>query len=102
MKKTHTSIPALPPLPPLDSLKVAVIAARAGSFTAAAEALDLTHGAVSRRIASVENWLGTPLFERGGRGVSLTPAGSRLVRTAEQAIEAIAACAEQWRPHRGM
>jgi len=101
--KTHSS-PALPlpALPPLDSLKVAVIAARAGSFTAAAESLNLTHGAVSRRIRAVENWLGTPLFERAGRGVSLTPEGLRLVRTAEQAIDAIAACAEQWRPHRGM
>lgn len=99
MRKDHISLPALPPL---DSLKVAVVAAQAGSFTAAAESLGLTHGAVSRRIASVENWLGTPLFERAGRGVTLTPAGARLVRTAEQAIDQIAACAEQWRPHRGL
>ena len=40
-------------------------------------ASELTHGAVSRRIASAENWLGTPLFERAGLGVSLTPAGCR-------------------------
>jgi DNA-binding transcriptional LysR family regulator len=86
----------------MDSLKVAVVAARAGSFTAAAEALGLTHGAVSRRVRSVENWLGTPLFERAGRGVALTPEGLRLVRTAEQAFEAIARCADQWRPHRGV
>lgn len=86
----------------MDSLKVAVVAARAGSFAAAAEALGLTHGAVSRRVRSVENWLGTPLFERAGRGVALTPEGLRLVRTAEQAFDAIARCADQWRPHRGV
>jgi LysR family glycine cleavage system transcriptional activator len=91
-----------PSSPPMDSLKVAVVAARTGSFTAAAEALGLTHGAVSRRVRSVENWLGTPLFERAGRGVALTPEGLRLVRTAEQAFDAIARCADQWRPHRGV
>jgi LysR family glycine cleavage system transcriptional activator len=101
--KTHSiAATPLPALPPLDSLKVAVLAARAGSFTAAADALGLTHGAVSRRVRSVESWLGTPLFERAGRGVTLTPAGLRLMRTAEQAIDAIARCAEQWRPHRGV
>lgn len=103
MKKTHnTAVVATPPSPPMDSLKVAVVAARAGSFTAAADALGLTHGAVSRRVRSVENWLGTPLFERAGRGVALTPEGLRLVRTAEQAFDAIARCADQWRPHRGV
>lgn len=103
MTKTHTTavLPARAS-PPLDSLQVAVVAARAGSFTAAAEALGLTHGAVSRRVRSVENWLGTPLFERAGRGVALTPEGLRLVRTAEQSFDAIARCADQWRPHRGV
>jgi len=101
--KTHkTAAPPLPSQPPLDSLRVAVAAARAGSFTAAAEALGLTHGAVSRRVRAVENWLGTPLFERAGRGVALTPEGLRLVRTAEQSFDAIARCADQWRPHRGV
>lgn len=103
MRKTHSSGQApLPPAPPLDSLQVAVVAARAGSFTAAAEALGLTHGAVSRRVRAVEHWLGTPLFERAGRGVALTPEGLRLVRTAEQSFDAISRCADQWRPHRGV
>lgn len=104
MKKTHTPPDPLPApvLPPLDALKVAVIAARAGSFSAAAQSLGLTHGAVSRRVASVESWLGVPLFMRAGRGVTVTPEGQRLLRTTEQALDAIGRCAEQWRPHRGM
>jgi LysR family glycine cleavage system transcriptional activator len=101
VKKPHSSA-SLPTLPPLDSLRVAVTAARAGSFTAAAETLGLTHGAVSRRVAAVENWLGTPLFSRAGRGVTLTPEGQRVLRTAEQAMDTISRSAEQWRPHRGV
>jgi DNA-binding transcriptional LysR family regulator len=93
---------SLPPLPPLDGLIATVVAAGRGSFTAAADELGLTHSAVSRRIQAVEVWLGTALFERHGRGVRLTPAGQRFVRTVEQAFGAIGRAAEQWRPHRGV
>lgn len=93
---------SLPALPPLDGLVAMIAAARSGSFSAAAEELGLTHGAVSRRIRAVEVWLGTELFERHGRGVRLTPAGARFVRTVEQAFGSISCAAEQWRPHGGV
>jgi LysR family transcriptional regulator, glycine cleavage system transcriptional activator len=93
---------SLPPLPPLDGLVAIVAAASGGSFTAAADDLGLSHSAVSRRIQAVEVWLGTALFERHGRGVRLTPAGERFVRTLEQSFGAIGRQAEQWRPHRGV
>src|SRR5690242_2953384 len=48
--------------PPLASLEAVCIVAREGSFSAAAQACGVTHGAISRRIAAVENWLGYPLF----------------------------------------
>jgi DNA-binding transcriptional LysR family regulator len=71
-------------LPPLDTLRSFEAAARAGSFSAAAEALNVTHGAVSRQIAKLEHWVGWRLFERHGRGISLTPDGQRLfIRTLE-------------------
>jgi DNA-binding transcriptional LysR family regulator len=92
----------LPALPPLDGLVAMIAAAGAGSFTAAAEELGLTHSAVSRRIRAVEVWLGTPLFERHGRGVRLTPAGHRFARTVDQSFDSIIRAAEQWRPHRGV
>lgn len=88
------------PLPPLDGLTAVLAAIRAGSFTAAAEELGLTHGAVSRRIQSVERWLGTPLFERHARGVRATPAGQRFAREVEQALATISQSAERWRPRR--
>ncbi len=67
-----------------------------GSFSRAAERLYLSQPAVSQHIHSLESSLGTRLFERGRRGVQLTPAGEmlhdytrcimRLVAEAEGAI----------------
>ena len=49
---------------PLETLRAFDAAARTGSFSAAAEKLNLTHGAVSRQIAKLEDWLGLKVFER--------------------------------------
>ncbi|SEF27934.1 LysR substrate-binding domain-containing protein [Variovorax sp. NFACC27] len=54
-------------LPPLNALRVFETAARAESFTAAASELNITHGAVSRQIKSLEERLGQQLFLRQGR-----------------------------------
>lgn len=92
---------SLSSLPPLDGISALLAAADGGSFTAAAESLGLTHGSVSRRIAGLETWLGTPLFERHGRGVRLTPAGQRFAADARGALGALQGSAEQWRPWQG-
>jgi DNA-binding transcriptional LysR family regulator len=60
-------------LPPLNALRVFEVAARTGSYAAAAAELGLTHGAVSRRVATLEAWLGQPLFRRDGRRMVATP-----------------------------
>lgn len=49
-----------------------------GSFSRAAERLYLTQSAVSQHIQDLEATLGTKLFERGARGVRLTPSGEIL------------------------
>lgn len=54
-------------LPPLNALRVFETAARAESFTAAAQELHITHGAVSRQIKLLEERLGQPLFVRDGQ-----------------------------------
>lgn len=87
-------------LPPLDGLNAVIAARDTGSFTAAAERLGLTHGAVSRRVHAVEHWLGTAVFERHGRGVRPTPAGQRFIAQVEQALSAISDSADRWRPRR--
>jgi DNA-binding transcriptional LysR family regulator len=84
--------------PPLANLETVCLVAREGSFSAAAEAAGITHGAISRRIGAVENWLGYALFERHGRGVRLTPDGQRLVGRIEQAFSIIDGATDQWRP----
>ncbi|UNK43641.1 LysR family transcriptional regulator [Luteimonas sp. S4-F44] len=65
-------------LPSLNAVRAFEAAARLGSLTRAAEALHVTHGAVSRQVRLLEDTLGTPLFVRAGRGLRLTPAGERL------------------------
>ncbi len=66
------------------------------SFSMAAEKLHLTQPAVSKRVAVLEAQLGKSLFDRIGRSVSLTEAGSALmphaqtiIRNLEQAEQAV-------------
>jgi LysR family transcriptional regulator, glycine cleavage system transcriptional activator len=62
-------------LPSLNALKAFEAAARHVSFTDAAEELFVTHAAISRHIKELEEYLGTELFTRTGRGVEMTDAG---------------------------
>ncbi|MEQ5775823.1 MULTISPECIES: LysR substrate-binding domain-containing protein [unclassified Thalassospira] len=71
------------PLAPLPAFEAA---ARHQSFSRAAEELNLTHGAISRAVAQIEERLGVDLFVRRNRRVYLTRAGERLLRTAETVL----------------
>jgi LysR family transcriptional regulator, nitrogen assimilation regulatory protein len=53
--------------------------AELGSFTRAATFLSIVQPALSRQVRQLEIELGQTLFERNGRGVILTDAGSRLL-----------------------
>ncbi len=92
---------SLETLPPLDTLRAFEAAARAGSFSAAASALHLTHGAISRRIARLEGWLGLRVFERQARGIALTPEGQRLFQRTQEAFALIADTSDRWTEPRG-
>ena len=89
------------PLPPLDTIRAFDTAARTGSFSAAAESLNLTHGAISRQIAKLERWFGHRLFERQARGVALTPEGQRLFLRTTEALSIIADGSDRWIDARG-
>jgi LysR family transcriptional regulator for metE and metH len=69
------------PLPLLEvrDLLIVTALAEAGSTVAAAPRLRLTQSAISRALLAAEERLGARLFERTPRGLSLTPAGERLV-----------------------
>ncbi|MGY1500609.1 LysR family transcriptional regulator [Streptomyces sp. QTS52] len=71
----------------IDALRLLVTVADTGSFTAAAVRLNYTQSAVSRRIATLEQQAGGPLFERLPRGVRLNPAGHALHRHAVDVLE---------------
>jgi LysR family transcriptional regulator, glycine cleavage system transcriptional activator len=64
-------------LPSLNALKAFEAAARNEGFTDAAAELFVSHAAISRHIKELEEYLGTQLFTRTGRGVELTQAGQR-------------------------
>lgn len=86
---------------PLETLRAFDAAARTGSFSAAAEKLNLTHGAVSRQIAKLEGWLGLKVFERNARGVSLTIEGNRLHLRTTEAFALISVNSDRWVEPRG-
>lgn len=62
------------------------LAACYGSFSEAARAEGVSVQAVSKAIIELEEELGSPLFVRGGRSISLTPLGRHLVTPAREAI----------------
>jgi LysR family transcriptional regulator, glycine cleavage system transcriptional activator len=77
-------------LPPLSGLRLFEAAARCGSFKRDAQELNLTPGALSHGIDSLEQWLDVDLFERKARGVILTPAGRQYLPYISEALSMIA------------
>ncbi|SNT37480.1 DNA-binding transcriptional regulator, LysR family [Streptosporangium subroseum] len=78
-----------------DALRLLDAVALAGSFTGAAAKLNYTQSAVSRRVASLEQQAGGPLFERLPRGVRLTPAGEALHRHAQVVLNRLVRAGEE-------
>lgn len=58
--------------------------ARTGSIRRAAMSLSITSTALNRRILAVEEDLGTPIFERTGKGVRLSVAGEFFIHHVRQ------------------
>ncbi|ALM84497.1 hypothetical protein ASB57_17320 [Bordetella sp. N] len=65
-------------------------AGRHGNFTAASHELSVTQGAISRQVKILEEFLAVELFQRGARGVILTPAGRRYLTMATSVLDQIA------------
>lgn len=56
-----------------------LVTAEEGSLSAAARALNMTQPTLGRQVTALEDELGVALFERVGRGLSLTPSGLELM-----------------------
>ncbi|MDQ0188386.1 LysR family transcriptional regulator [Alicyclobacillus cycloheptanicus] len=72
-------------------LTIFAAVARTGSVTKAADELGYVQSNVTARIQQLESKLGTTLFHRLPRGMTLTPSGETLLRYAEQILHL---CAE--------
>jgi DNA-binding transcriptional LysR family regulator len=86
-------------LPPLAALRCFEAAARLESFSRAADALCLTHGAVSRAVRLIEDDLGVALFDRRNRRVFLTDHGRRLADAVREGFGRIGRAAQDIRDH---
>ena len=73
----------------LPKLRIFIAVARAGSFTRAAELLDLRQPTVSQQVQVLERGLRVQLFERLGRSVQPTAAGAALLPYAERMLELV-------------
>jgi len=73
-------------LPALATLQAFEAAVRHASYTRAANELHLTHGAISRHIATLEQRTGVRLFLRQGQSMQPTPAAHLLVQQVRQSL----------------
>jgi LysR family glycine cleavage system transcriptional activator len=86
-------------LPPLKALLALESVVRTGSVSAAATDLAVTHGAVSKQIAHLEEWLGRPLFSEKRRGMVPNAAGERLAEAMAEACALLSAAVHDIAQH---
>src|SRR6202140_3056376 len=67
-----------------DDIRYFLAVSRGGSVRAAAKSLGVNHATVLRRIAQLEERLGTQMFEKLPSGYRLTAAGEDVLELAEQ------------------
>lgn len=83
--------------PSLKFLKTFHLAAKRGSFKAAADELCITASAVSHQIKLLEDQLGVALFERGPHSLAVTAAGSYFLDSIEAIFSRLELATEQLR-----
>ena len=84
-----------------DDLRYFLAAARAGSFSAAAQTTGVDTATVSRRVARLETALKATLFVRSAAGLQVTSTGSRLLEAGLRAEAAMHAAARSGDPEAG-
>ncbi|WP_127111904.1 LysR family transcriptional regulator [Shimia sediminis] len=76
-------------LPPMNALRAFAALAECGSYTAAGQALNVTHAAVMQQVRALETFLDVELVTRSGRSISLTDEGAALARHLESGFHQI-------------
>lgn len=77
--------------PSIEALRAFEASARLGTFERAADELAVTASAVGKRVATLEDLLGTPLFVRSGKALQLTAAGRDYLQQVAAALGLLAA-----------
>jgi LysR family transcriptional regulator, glycine cleavage system transcriptional activator len=81
-------------LPPLNTLRLFEAAARHLNYKTAAQELSVTPSAISHAVQALEDWLGSALFHRQGRTITLTSAGEAYLPAVAEALELFARAAD--------
>ena len=84
--------------PSIDGLRAFEAAERLGSFERAADELAISASAVSKRLATLEDLLATPLLLRSGKTLALTAAGKEYLTQVRAALGLLAAMPLHRRP----
>jgi len=82
-------------LPPVGSIQAFVAVARLGTVKAAAESLALSSPALTRRIQSLEQFVGAPLFDRQHNSVDLNTRGAAFLAQIEPHVDALSLAIER-------
>ncbi len=88
-------------LPPLNALRAFESAGRHLSFTLAAAELNVTPGAISHQVKSLEDYLGVALFHRRTRALDLTDAGQLALPKLSDGFDKLFEGVELLREHDG-
>jgi LysR family glycine cleavage system transcriptional activator len=82
-------------LPPVGSIQAFVAVARLGTLKAAADALALSSPALTRRIQSLEQFIGASLFDRQHNSVELNTRGAAFLAEIEPHVDALSLAVER-------
>ncbi|MBK4738380.1 LysR substrate-binding domain-containing protein [Noviherbaspirillum pedocola] len=82
----------------LNALRAFEATARCRSFSAAADELAVTHGAVSRQVRMLEETFGVLLLQRTAQGAEPTPEGERLAAGLKRGFDEIQNSVDQLKP----
>lgn len=86
---------------PLEAFRVFDGACRHMNFSRAGRELNITQAAVSRRIKGLEDHLGTQLFTRSGKNLTLTPRGEKLFQRVRASLDYLEESLEPFRTGAG-
>src|SRR3546814_8616898 len=84
-------------VPPLKSILAFESVIRLGNVTKAANELFVTHGAISKQIAALEDWLGRPLFEPNRKQMRPLPDAVAWAQTLAQLLDTLDSSASPMR-----